>query len=256
MSTLVLLRHGQSQWNEENRFTGWVDVPLSALGHEEALEAGRLLRADGFEFDVAFTSVLKRAVKTLWIVLEELDQMWIPVHRTWRVNERMYGALQGLNKADTARLHGEEQVKIWRRSYDIPPPAMEREDPRWPGHDRRYAGLVASEIPTTECLKDTVERFLPYWRSDIAPALRRGQRVLLAAHGNSLRALVKHLDGTTDEDIVDLNIPTGIPLVYQLDDELRPVQRGGRYLGDPEAARRAAEAVSKQGGRGDGPLCG
>ncbi len=247
MKTLVLLRHGQSQWNEENRFTGWVDVPLSELGQKEALEAGRLLKAEGFQFDVAYTSVLKRAIKTLWIALEQLDQMWIPVHRSWRINERMYGALQGLNKSETAAKHGEDQVKIWRRSYDIPPPVMTKEDPGWPGHDRRYKNLSPAELPSTECLKDTVNRFLPYWEKEIAPALRRGERVLIAAHGNSLRALVKHLDDISEKDIIDLNIPTGIPLVYELDDNLRPVVKGGRYLGDPEAVKRAAEAVAKQG---------
>jgi len=247
MKTLVLLRHGQSQWNLENRFTGWVDVPLSELGIEEAKRAGRELREAGLRFDVAYTSVLKRAIKTLWIALEELDQMWIPVHRSWRVNERMYGALQGLDKAETSARHGEAQVKIWRRSYDIPPPAMDKSDAGWPGHDPRYASLRAEEIPVAESLEDTVARFLPYWESDIAPALRRGERVLLAAHGNSLRALVKHLDGVSDQDIVELNIPTGVPLLYELDDDLRPISH--RYLGDPEAIKKAAEAVAKQGAR-------
>ena len=245
MKTLVLLRHGQSQWNLENRFTGWVDVPLSEAGVAEAHAAGRLLREEGIAVDVAFTSVLKRAIKTLWIALEELDQMWIPVHRSWRVNERMYGGLQGLDKAETAARHGEAQVKIWRRSYDVRPPAMAVSDAGWPGHDRRYAGLSKSEIPVAESLKDTVERFLPYWESDIAQALRKGQRVIVAAHGNSLRALVKHLDGIGEAEIAELNIPTGIPLLYELDDGLRPVSR--RYLGDAEAAKRAAEAVARQG---------
>jgi 2,3-bisphosphoglycerate-dependent phosphoglycerate mutase len=246
MNTLVLLRHGQSQWNQENRFTGWVDVPLSQLGIEEAMRAGQLLKQEGFVFDVAHTSVLKRAIKTLWIALEELDLMWIPVHRSWRINERMYGALQGLDKAETAAKHGADQVRIWRRSYDIPPPPLDESHPHWPGRDPRYANLEPSLIPRTECLKDTVERFLPYWEQDIAPAIRRGQRVLIAAHGNSLRALVKHLDKVSDDEIVDLNIPTGIPLVYELDSELRPIKPGGRYLGDPEAARKAAEAVANQ----------
>jgi 2,3-bisphosphoglycerate-dependent phosphoglycerate mutase len=245
MRTLVLLRHGQSQWNLENRFTGWVDVPLSPLGVEEAHHAGQALRAEGFRFDVAYTSVLKRAIKTLWIALEELDQMWIPEHRSWRVNERMYGSLQGLNKAETAARHGEEQVKLWRRSYDVPPPPLTPEDPMWPGRDPRYAGLRPGELPLSESLKDTVARFLPYWESDIAPALRRGERVLLAAHGNSLRALVKHLDQVSDREIVELNIPTGIPLVYELDDQLRALRH--RYLGDEAAVRKAAEAVAEQG---------
>jgi 2,3-bisphosphoglycerate-dependent phosphoglycerate mutase len=243
MKTLVLLRHGQSQWNQENRFTGWVDVPLSPLGVEEARRAGELLRAEKLEFDIAFTSLLKRAIKTLFIVLEELDMLWIPVHRSFRVNERMYGALQGLDKAQTALLHGEAQVKIWRRSYDIPPPALSPDSEYWPGRDRRYAELSQNEMPSTECLKDTVERFLPYWESDIAPALRKGKRVLIAAHGNSLRALVKHLEGVSDKDIVDLNIPTGAPLLYQLDDDLRPIAKG-RYLGDPEEAKARAAAVA------------
>jgi 2,3-bisphosphoglycerate-dependent phosphoglycerate mutase len=247
MKTLVLLRHGQSQWNLENRFTGWVDVPLSELGIEEAKRAGRELREAGLRFDVAYTSVLKRAIKTLWLALEELDQMWLPVHKSWRVNERMYGALQGLDKAETAARHGEAQVKVWRRSYDIPPPPMDKSDAGWPGHDARYASLREEEIPVCESLEDTVERFLPYWESDIAPALRRGERVLLAAHGNSLRALVKHLDGVSDQDITELNIPTGVPLYYELDDDLKPISH--RYLGDPEAIKKAAEAVAKQGAR-------
>ncbi len=244
MKTLVLLRHGQSQWNLENRFTGWVDVSLSDAGVAEANEAGRLLAAEGFTFDVAYTSVLKRAIKTLWIVQEQMDLMWIPVHRSWRVNERMYGALQGLNKAETAELHGEAQVKLWRRSYATPPPAMTPEHQYWPGNDPRYAKLTKDELPTTECLKDTVERFLPYWESDIAPAIRRGERVILVAHGNSLRALVKHLDKVGDDEIVGLNIPTGIPLVYDLDDDLQPIRH--RYLGDADAAEKAAAAVAAQ----------
>ncbi len=244
MKKLVLLRHGQSQWNKENRFTGWVDIPLSEEGLAEAHAAAKLLREGGYDFDVAYTSVLKRAIKTLWVVLEDSDRMWLPVIRSWRLNERMYGALQGLNKAETAAKHGEAQVQIWRRSYDTPPPAMEESDERWPGRDRRYAGLPRSEVPRTECLKDTVARFLPFWESDIAPAIRRGERVLIAAHGNSLRALVKHLDKVGDQEIVGLNIPTGIPLVYELNDDLTPIKH--YYLGDPEAAKRAAEAVAGQ----------
>jgi len=244
MKTLVLLRHGESAWNQENRFTGWTDVGLSEKGLQEALEAGRILAREGFTFDVAYTSVLKRAIKTLWIVLEEMDLMWIPVYRSWRLNERHYGALQGLNKAETAALHGEEQTKIWRRSYSIRPPAMTPADERHAGRDRRYAGLKPDQIPLTECLKDTVERFLPYWEETIAPAVRNGERVLIAAHGNSLRALVKHLDKIDDESIVDLNIPTGIPLVYELDDDLNPV--GNRYLGDEAAIRAATQKVANQ----------
>jgi 2,3-bisphosphoglycerate-dependent phosphoglycerate mutase len=244
MKKLVLLRHGQSQWNKENRFTGWIDVPLSDEGISEAKEAARLLREGGYTFDVAYTSVLKRAIKTLWTVLEANDQMWIPVIRTWRLNERMYGALQGLNKTETVAKHGEAQVKIWRRSYDTPPPALEESDERWPGRDPRYANVPKNEVPKSECLKDTVARFLPFWESDVAPAIRRGERVVIAAHGNSLRALVKHLDNVSDDDIVELNIPTGIPLVYELDDQLKPLK--SYYLGDPEAAKRAAEAVAAQ----------
>ncbi len=246
MKTLVLLRHGESQWNKENRFTGWVDVPLSAQGEAEAKSAGELMRAEGFVFDIAFTSVLKRAIKTLWIALEQMDLMWIPVKNSWRLNERMYGGLTALNKAETAARHGDAQVKIWRRSYDIPPPPISQEDPNWPGRDPRYRKLDPKDVPLTECLKDTVARFLPYWESDIAPTVKSGQRVLIAAHGNSLRALVKHLDRISDQDITELNIPTGIPLVYELNDDLTPA-KPSRYLGDPEAARRAAEAVAKQG---------
>jgi 2,3-bisphosphoglycerate-dependent phosphoglycerate mutase len=248
MKTVVLLRHGLSQWNKENRFTGWVDVPLSSEGEAEARRAGQLIRAEGIGLDVAHTSLLKRAIKTLWLALEELDRMWIPQHKSWRLNERMYGALQGLNKAETAAKHGDEQVKIWRRSYDIPPPPISPDDERWPGRDPRYAGLAPHEIPASESLKDTVARFLPYWENQIAPELRQGKRVLIAAHGNSLRALVKHLDGISDSDIVELNIPTGIPLLYELDDQLRPVQ--SRYLGDADEARRKAEAVANQGKSG------
>jgi 2,3-bisphosphoglycerate-dependent phosphoglycerate mutase len=244
MKTLVLLRHGQSQWNKDNRFTGWVDVPLSDEGEIEARQAGALLKAEGFCFDFAYTSVLKRAIKTLWIALEVLDEMWIPVERSWHLNERMYGALQGLNKAETAQEHGEEQVKIWRRSYDVPPPPLDESHPMWPGHDRRYRSLGAGELPKCESLKNTVERFLPYWQAQIVPRIQSGQRVLIAAHGNSLRALVKHLDGIGDQEIVGLNIPTGIPLVYELNDDLTPIR--SRYLGDPEAAKRAAEAVASQ----------
>ncbi|MEZ5294201.1 MAG: 2,3-diphosphoglycerate-dependent phosphoglycerate mutase [Vicinamibacterales bacterium] len=249
MHTVVLVRHGESQWNRENRFTGWVDVDLSEKGQTEARAAGELLKAEGLTFDLAFCSVLKRAIRTLWIVQDELDLLWIPVHKSWRLNERHYGALQGLNKAETAAKHGEAQVKIWRRSYDIPPPALSADDPYFPGHDRRYADVDAAELPRTECLKDTVQRFLPYWHETIAPAIRSGRRVIIAAHGNSLRALVKYLDGISDRDIVELNIPTGIPLVYELDADLRPL-KPGRYLGDPEAAKRAAEAVAKQAGTG------
>lgn len=244
MHKLVLLRHGESQWNKENRFTGWVDVPLSEKGIEEARAAAQMIAAEGLTFDVAYTSVLKRAIKTLWIVLEELDRMWIPVTESWRVNERMYGALQGLDKAETVAQHGEAQVKIWRRSYDTPPPAMREDDPRWPGKDPRYASLRKDEIPASESLKDTVARFLPFWESDIAPAIRGGKRVIIAAHGNSLRALVKHLDGISDPEIVELNIPTGVPLLYELDANLKPISR--RYLGDEAAAKAKAEAVANQ----------
>jgi 2,3-bisphosphoglycerate-dependent phosphoglycerate mutase len=246
--TLVLLRHGESTWNKENRFTGWTDVDLTEKGRDEALAAGRLLKADGFGFDVVFTSVLKRAIRTWWIALDELDQLWLPVHRSWRLNERHYGALQGLDKAETAAAHGEAQVKIWRRSYDIPPPPLATDDPRHPGRDPRYAHLPPGDLPLTESLKDTVARFLPYWDDTIAPAIRSGQRVLIVAHGNSLRALVKHLDRISEQDIVELNIPTGIPLVYELADDLTP--RGRRYLGDAAAAQAAADAVARQGTKG------
>ena len=247
MIKLVLLRHGESAWNRENRFTGWTDVDLSDTGLKEAHEAGKLLREEGFAFDVAYTSVLKRAIRTLWIALDETDQMWVPVHRTWRLNERHYGALQGLNKAETAAKFGQEQVLQWRRSYDVPPPALTADDARYPGHERRYADLAANELPLTECLKDTVARFLPYWHETIVPALKEGKRVLIAAHGNSLRALVKYLDNIPDEEIVGLNIPTGIPLVYELDDDLHPIRH--YYLGDPEAAAKAAAAVAAQAQR-------
>jgi len=245
MTRLVLLRHGESIWNRENRFTGWTDVDLSETGIAEAHEAGRLLRDEGFTFDLAYTSVLKRAIRTLWIALDELDLMWIPIHNSWRLNERHYGALQGLNKAETAAAYGEEQVRLWRRSYDVPPPPLEPDDPRFPGHDVRYRDLGAAELPRAESLKDTVARFLPYWHGTIAPSLLAGRQVLIAAHGNSLRALVKYLDGISDEEIVGLNIPTGVPLVYELDDALRPL--GHRYLGDPERVRAAMEAVAAQG---------
>jgi 2,3-bisphosphoglycerate-dependent phosphoglycerate mutase len=245
MPTLVLLRHGESTWNSENRFTGWTDVDLSETGMAEAHEAGRLLREEGFRFDVAYTSVLKRAIRTLWIALDEMDQMWLPVVNSWRLNERHYGALQGLNKAETAARFGDDQVKVWRRSYDVPPPALDPGDERFPGRDPRYAGLADADLPRCESLADTVARFLPFWESDIAPALRDGKRVLVAAHGNSLRALVKYLDGISDDAIVALNIPTGAPLVYDLDAELRPV--GSRYLGDPAQVAAAAAAVAAQG---------
>jgi 2,3-bisphosphoglycerate-dependent phosphoglycerate mutase len=244
MPTLVLLRHGESTWNKENRFTGWTDVDLSERGRDEAREAGRLLRQGNYTFDVAFTSVLKRAIRTLWIALDELDQMWLPVVNDWRLNERHYGALQGLNKAETAEKHGEAQVKIWRRSYDIPPPPLSSDDPRHAGRDPRYRAIPPGQVPLTESLKDTVQRFLPYWHETIAPAIRGGQRVLIAAHGNSLRALVKYLDGISDEAIVELNIPTGIPLVYELDADLKPVRH--YYLGDAKAAEEAAARVAQQ----------
>ena len=245
MLRLVLLRHGESTWNRENRFTGWTDVDLSEKGRTEARDAGRLMAAEKFEFDVAYTSVLKRAIRTLWIALDEMDLLWIPWHRSWRLNERHYGALQGLNKAETAAQHGEAQVKIWRRSYDIPPPALTSDDPRHPSRDRRYNRLTRAELPLTESLKDTVERFLPYWHETIAPDIRAGRKVLIAAHGNSLRALVKYLDTVSDEAIVELNIPTGIPLVYLLNDDLQPLQKF--YLGDQDAAKAAAAAVANQG---------
>jgi len=241
---VVLLRHGESTWNKENRFTGWTDVDLSDRGREEAKDAGRLLREGGYVFDQAFTSVLKRAIRTLWIALDGLDQMWIPVVKDWRLNERHYGALQGLNKAETTAKHGEAQVKIWRRSYDIPPPALEPGDDRHPSRDPRYAGLSPAVLPLTESLKDTVARFLPYWHGTIAPAIQSGRRVLIAAHGNSLRALVKYLDDVSEAEIVELNIPTGIPLVYELDATLKPIRH--YYLGDPDAAAAAAARVANQ----------
>jgi 2,3-bisphosphoglycerate-dependent phosphoglycerate mutase len=244
MNKLVLLRHGESTWNKENRFTGWTDVDLSERGREEAAAAGRLLKEGGYTFDVAYTSVLKRAIRTLGIALDTMDLLWIPVTKDWRLNERHYGALQGLNKAETAAKHGEEQVKIWRRAYDIPPPPLAPDDSRHPYRDPRYTGLAASALPLTESLKDTVARVIPYWQSSIAPQVRSGRRVLIAAHGNSLRALVKHLDNISDTDIVELNIPTGIPLVYELHDDLRPIRH--YYLGDPAAAAAAAARVASQ----------
>ncbi len=245
MKKLVLIRHGESTWNKENRFTGWTDVDLSEEGRQQAKEAGEVLKKEGYVFDVAYTSVLKRAIRTLWTVLDGMDLMWIPVYRSWRLNERHYGALQGLNKAETAAKFGEDQVKIWRRSYDIPPPELTADDERYPGNDPRYKSLTKEELPLTECLKDTVARFLPLWHETIAPAIQSGQRVVIAAHGNSLRALVKYLDGVSEADIVELNIPTGMPLVYELDDDLKPLNR--YYLGDPEKVKAAMDAVAAQG---------
>ncbi|HVP88043.1 MAG TPA: 2,3-diphosphoglycerate-dependent phosphoglycerate mutase [Casimicrobiaceae bacterium] len=245
MRKVVLLRHGESVWNQQNRFTGWTDVGLNERGEAEARAAGRLLKEGGYEFDLAFTSVLKRAIKTLWIGLEEMDRMWIPVRNSWRLNERHYGALQGLNKAETAAKFGDAQVKIWRRSYDTPPPALADGDPRLELSDPRYAELDRKSLPRTECLKDTVARFLPYWHETIAPSVRSGQRVIIVAHGNSLRALVKYLDNVSDADIVELNIPTGQPLVYELDDALKPIRH--YYLGDPKAIEAAMAAVAAQG---------
>lgn len=244
MYKIVLVRHGQSQWNLDNRFTGWYDVDLSEQGRAEAAAGGRLLKEGGYEFDIVYTSVLKRAIRTMQIVMDELDQMWVPVVRDWRLNERHYGQLQGLNKAETARQHGEDQVKIWRRSYSIPPPPLTEDDERYPGNDRRYAGLTKAELPLTESLKETVARVIPYWENVIANDVKAGKSVLIAAHGNSLRALVKHLDNISEGDIIALNIPTGIPLVYELDADLKPIK--SYYLGDPEAAKRAAEAVANQ----------
>jgi 2,3-bisphosphoglycerate-dependent phosphoglycerate mutase len=245
MPTLVLLRHGESDWNRENRFTGWTDVDLSHKGREEAADAGKVLSAAGLTFDVAYTSVLKRAIRTLWIAMDEMDLLWVPVFRSWRLNERHYGALQGLNKSETAEKFGEDQVKIWRRSYDIPPPPLDATDERYPGHDPRYRHLGPEELPLTECLKDTVARFLPYWEQHIAPAVREGKKVLIAAHGNSLRALVKYLGDISEEEIVNLNIPTGMPLVYELDSNLKPLK--SYYLGDAEKVKAAMEAVASQG---------
>jgi len=245
MYKLVLLRHGESVWNQENRFTGWTDVGLTEKGRTEARAAGALLKQEGLDFDIAFTSMLKRAIATLWLALEEMDRMWLPVEHSWRLNERHYGALQGLNKAETAARFGDEQVMIWRRAYATPPPALEPSDPRCVGDDPRYANLAAGEAPLTECLRDTVDRFLPYWHEHIAPTVKSGRRVLIVAHGNSLRALIKYLDGISDDDIVGLNIPTGQPLLYELDADLKPLN--SRYLGDPEAVAAAAAAVAAQG---------
>ena len=246
--TLILLRHGQSEWNLRNLFTGWVDVDLTEQGRAEAAEAARLITAEGLDFDMAFTSTLKRAIRTLWIVMDGMDRMWVPVSRAWELNERHYGALQGLDKAETVRRHGEEQVLIWRRSYDVPPPPLEADDPQHPRFEPRYAHVDPVRLPAAESLKDTLARVRPYWEAQIAPQIRAGRKVIVAAHGNSLRALVKMLDGVSDEQILKVNIPTGIPLVYELDDELRAL--GSRYLGDPEAAARAAEAVANQAKRG------
>lgn len=248
MHKLVLIRHGESTWNQENRFTGWTDVDLTEKGRAEAKAAGQLLKTEGYQFDHAFVSVLKRAVRTLWLVLDEMDLLWLPVTHSWRLNERHYGALQGLNKAETAAQHGEAQVKVWRRAYDIAPPPLEKSDPRYPGHDRRYKNLSPDELPLTECLKDTVGRFLPFWHEILGPAIEAGRRCLVAAHGNSIRAIVKYLDHVSESEIVELNIPTGIPLVYELDDDLRPIRH--YYLGDPEAIAKAAAAVAAQGKAG------
>jgi 2,3-bisphosphoglycerate-dependent phosphoglycerate mutase len=245
MHKLVLLRHGESQWNLENRFTGWHDVNLTEQGEREGREAGRLLKAEGFEFDMAYCSVLTRAIRTLWLALTEMDQVWIPVQREWRLNERHYGSLQGLNKAETAQQYGDEQVLVWRRSYDIPPPPMSKDDDGYAGKDRRYAHLSEDDLPLSECLKDTVDRFLPLWENTIAPQIKAGKQIMIAAHGNSLRALIKYLDGVTDEDILGMNVPTGMPLVYELDENLKPISR--QYLGDPEKVAKAMEAVANQG---------
>jgi 2,3-bisphosphoglycerate-dependent phosphoglycerate mutase len=245
MYKLVLIRHGESTWNLENRFTGWTDVDLTPTGVTQAMSAGKLLKAEGWDFDVAYTSVLKRAIHTLWYVLDEMDRTWLPVVKSWRLNERHYGALQGLNKADMAKQYGDEQVLVWRRSYDTPPPALEATDPRCERADRRYEKLDPAQVPLTECLKDTVARVIPFWNEALAPAIQRGQRVVVAAHGNSIRALVKYLDGISDADIVNLNIPNGIPLVYELDAALKPIR--SYYLGDAEAAAKAAAAVAAQG---------
>lgn len=245
ITRLVLLRHGETIWNKDNRFTGWADVDLSDRGLSEAKEAGRLLRESGFIFDIAFTSILKRAIRTLWLVLDGMDLMWIPVEKSWRLNERHYGALQGLNKAKTARQYGEEQVLLWRRSYDVRPPSLEKTDERYSGHDYRYRDLTMNELPVTECLADVVERFLPYWHGTIIPTMKSGKKVLIVAHGNSLRALVKHLDDVSDKEIVSINIPTGIPLVYELDGGLKTIKH--YYLGDPKRVKELIESVANQG---------
>jgi 2,3-bisphosphoglycerate-dependent phosphoglycerate mutase len=245
MKKIVLLRHGESTWNKENRFTGWTDVDLTPKGLEEAKNAGQLLREQGFVFDIAYTSVLKRAIRTLWITLDEMDQMWIPIQHTWRLNERHYGALQGLNKAETATKYGDEQVLIWRRSYDTRPPALTTDDDRYPGTDPRYTNLANQDIPLTECLEDTVARFMPYWNETIAPQVKAGKRIIITAHGNSLRALVKYLDNISEQDILNCNIPTGVPLVYELDDNLKPIR--SYYLGDQSAVEQAMQAVANQG---------
>ncbi len=245
MYKIVLIRHGESIWNKENKFTGWADVGLSEKGKEEAIKAGQQLKKEGFTFDLAYTSVLKRAIKTLWTVMDNMDLHWIPVINSWKLNERHYGALQGLNKAETAAKYGEDQVKIWRRSYDTPPPALEKNDERFPGNDPRYATLTEKELPLTECLKDTVARVIPFWESEIAPKIKEGRKIIIAAHGNSLRALVKYLDNISDKDIVNLNIPTAMPLVYELDENLKPIKN--YYIGDPEAVKKAMEAVANQG---------
>ena len=245
MYKLVLIRHGESTWNLENRFTGWTDVDLTETGVAQAKQAGQLLKADGYDFDVAYTSVLKRAIRTLWLTLDEMVRTWLPVQKCWQLNERHYGALQGLNKGETAKKFGDEQVLVWRRSYDVPPPALEANDPRSERSDRRYANVAAADVPLTECLKDTVARVVPFWNESIAPTIKSGQRVVIAAHGNSIRALIKYLDGVSDSDIVGLNIPNGIPLVYELDENLKPIRH--YYLGDAEAAAKAAAAVASQG---------
>jgi 2,3-bisphosphoglycerate-dependent phosphoglycerate mutase len=245
MYTLVLLRHGESTWNKENRFTGWTDVDLTDKGREEAFHAGEALRDAGYSFDIAFTSVLKRAIRTLWLSLDAMDCMWLPVIRDWRLNERHYGALQGLNKSETAAKYGEEQVQIWRRSYDVPPQSLTRDDSRYPGHDRRYAHLTEAEIPLTECLKDTIVRFMPLWHENIAPSIMSGKRVFIVAHGNTLRAIVKYLDDVSDHDISSLDIPTGVPLIYHLDHTLKALKHF--YIGDPDSVRKAMDAVKNQG---------